>query len=153
MLVRPHALARRDLLGLGIEGDGHVVDAGGVETEVVTVGAPAVAPGAIGDLELVTTGGDLLVCDLVQPVGIQSHLVVGVSRIPAAAAQLFGAGNSVEAFCCDHAGGHEAQQHRKHQQPTHQLFHVFSSNKMYLAQAAPHPFALKLHYMPNRLRM
>ena len=40
----------------------------------------------------------------------------------------FGAGNRVVSILSRHAGGHEAQQHREHQQPTHQLFHVDVAN-------------------------
>ena len=117
-----------DLVGLGVEGDGHIAVGFRGELVVLAVGAPGVVPGAIGDLTLVGTGGDVGK-DLLIQTGflIESHLVVGVASVPIAAAQV-GDTCDIIGACGGGTGGHEAQQHREHQQPTHQLFHVVSSS-------------------------
>ena len=80
-----------DLLGLFGEGDGHVLVLGGGEDEVVAVVAPAVAPGAIGDLELMGAGGNVIENLLIDAGGNAAHLVGCVTGVPFLAAQSLGA--------------------------------------------------------------
>ena len=87
-----------DLLGLGVEGDQNVLNLLGDKLEVVSAAvlAPGVGPGAVGDLELMGTGGDVLIVLLVQAgLGVQGHLVGIVAGVPAGAAEVLGAGHHI----------------------------------------------------------
>ena len=88
-----------DGLGGMVEGDGHVTGAGDLEGVVLTILAPGVVPGAVGDLELVNAGLDIGV-DLLEEGAVPLHLVSGVRGVPLAAAEGGDTGNIIGTGGC-----------------------------------------------------
>ena len=116
-----------DLLGVSIEGDGHVLNFVQGELEVRTILAPAVVPGTVGNLELMGAGRNAHIDLFVQAVSVQGHLIGLIIAGPCVAAELSSAGHEVCFIRSKSAHGDTADQHGDRQKKTDKLFHVFSS--------------------------
>ena len=87
-------------------------------------------PGAVGDLELVITGGNGVEELLIEALGVQGHLVAGIAAVPVALAKGSGTGHVVGGVFGEDGHGNAAQDHDQDQQQADALFHVVSSSNL-----------------------